>query len=201
MGATHCLLVVCIWTPRLEIGCYSQSPWSWYAHSRPPLAHALTHYSCPSDTRRPSETQCHPATTVCPKETAYSSCSRAVRQSNEILFRATADTPSRRALLRAQILRQSSKNSNLPPSYYHTISTSLSEAFLKGTYLKDGPRDPNAPAPTPPNPLTDPSAMEGMMDGMKKQMAMNIPQMIIMGWITFFFHGFLVSEFQFRPDR
>lgn len=37
--------------------------------------------------------------------------------------------------------------------------------------------------------------MDGMMESMKKQMVMNIPQMIIMSWISFFFSGFLVSEF------
>lgn len=77
----------------------------------------------------------------------------------------------RRALLRAQILRQSSKHSPLPPSYYHTISSSLQDGFAKGTYLKDGPRDPKAPAPSALNPLTDPSAMDGMMDNMKVTLA------------------------------
>lgn len=98
----------------------------------------------------------------------------------------------RRALLRAQILRQSSKHSPLPPAYYHTISSSLATGFANGAYLKDGPRDPKGPAMPPPNPLTDPSAMEGMMENMKNQMVMNIPQMVIMGWISFFFHGFAV---------
>ncbi|KAG8956640.1 ER membrane complex subunit 3 [Tulasnella sp. 424] len=102
-----------------------------------------------------------------------------------------------RGLLRAQVLRQSSKHSPLPPSYYHTISSSLVEAFHSGSYLKDGPRDPNAPAPPPANPLTDPTAMDGMMENMKKQMVMNIPQMIIMGWINFFFSGFLVIKLPF----
>jgi len=37
--------------------------------------------------------------------------------------------------------------------------------------------------------------MEGMMEGMKKQMAMNIPQMVIMGWISYFFSGFVMSTF------
>lgn len=37
--------------------------------------------------------------------------------------------------------------------------------------------------------------MDGMMENMKKQMVMNIPQMVIMGWINFFFSGFLVSEY------
>jgi len=109
----------------------------------------------------------------------------------------SATIREQRALLRAQILRQSSKYSPLPPSYYHSISSSLSSAFAQGLYLKDGPRDPNAPAPPPANPLSDPSAMEGMMDGMKKQMAMNIPQMVLMGWISFFFHGFVMIKLPF----
>lgn len=36
--------------------------------------------------------------------------------------------------------------------------------------------------------------MDGMMSGMKTQMVMMVPQMIIMGWINFFFQGFVLSE-------
>jgi hypothetical protein len=74
------------------------------------------------------------------------------------------------------------------------MTESLSEAFAAGTYLKDGPpKEGEAPA-GPANPLTDPSAMEGMMGGMKTQMVMMVPQMVIMGWINFFFQGFVLSE-------
>lgn len=45
----------------------------------------------------------------------------------------------------------------------------------------------------PANPLSDPSQMEGMMDGMKQQFVMMVPQMVIMGWINFFFQGFVLS--------
>ncbi|KAG8986147.1 ER membrane complex subunit 3 [Tulasnella sp. JGI-2019a] len=106
-----------------------------------------------------------------------------------------------RALLRAQILRQSSRHSPLPPAYYRAISSSLSNGFTDGLYLKDGPRDPKAPAPSPMNALADPSAMEGMMENMKKQMVMNIPQMVIMGWINFFFHGFIILKLPFPLTR
>lgn len=102
---------------------------------------------------------------------------------------------SRRALLRSQILRTTSSNSPLPPSYYKSLSASLWHAFDSGTYLKDGPpKDSDAPA-APANPLTNPDQMEGMMDGMKKQLVMMVPQMVIMGWINFFFQGFVASEF------
>lgn len=39
----------------------------------------------------------------------------------------------------------------------------------------------------------DPAAMDGMMAGMKTQMVMMVPQMVIMGWINFFFQGFVLS--------
>ena len=101
---------------------------------------------------------------------------------------------SRRALLRSQILRATSNNSPVPPSYYKSLSASLWHAFHTGAYLKDGsPKDSDAPT-TPPNPLSNPEQMEGMMDGMKKQLVMMVPQMVIMGWINFFFQGFVASE-------
>lgn len=102
---------------------------------------------------------------------------------------------SRRALVRAQVLRATSTSSPLPPLYYRALSSHLSQAFTDGSYLKDGPpsTDPDAAKAGPVNPLTDPGAMEGMMDGMKKQMVMMVPQMVIMGWINFFFQGFVLS--------
>lgn len=43
--------------------------------------------------------------------------------------------------------------------------------------------------------MTDPAAMEGMMGMMKGNMAMMIPQTLIMSWINAFFAGFVISEF------
>jgi len=45
--------------------------------------------------------------------------------------------------------------------------------------------------------MTDPAAMEGMMGMMKGNMAMMIPQTLIMGWINAFFAGFVISTFSF----
>ena len=42
--------------------------------------------------------------------------------------------------------------------------------------------------------MTDPAAMEGMMGMMKGNMAMMVPQTLIMGWINAFFAGFVVCE-------
>ena len=81
----------------------------------------------------------------------------------------------------------------VPPTYYKTISQNLSKAFETGAFLKDGPPSGDAPS-RPPNPLTDPGAMDGMMAGMKTQAVMMVPQMVLMGWINFFFQGFVLSE-------
>jgi len=101
-----------------------------------------------------------------------------------------------RALARSQILRATSANSSIPPTFYRSISIHLAAAFDAGTYLKDGPPKGDAPS-TPPNPMSDPAAMDGMMAGMKTQMVMMVPQMVIMGWINFFFQGFVLIKLPF----
>ena len=58
--------------------------------------------------------------------------------------------------------------------------------------MKDG-SSASDEASRPPNPLTDPGAMDGMMAGMKTQAVMMVPQMVLMGWINFFFSGFVLS--------
>ncbi|KAL4081781.1 integral membrane protein DUF106-domain-containing protein [Scleroderma yunnanense] len=101
-----------------------------------------------------------------------------------------------RALVRSQILRATSAKSPIPPAHYKALSQYLSDAFKTGMYLKDGPPKGNAPPPAL-NPLTDPAALDGMMAGMKTQMVMMVPQMIIMGWINFFFQGFVLIKLPF----
>ncbi|KAF8631555.1 hypothetical protein AX15_002309 [Amanita polypyramis BW_CC] len=101
-----------------------------------------------------------------------------------------------RALVRSQILRASAAHSPVPPPFYTAISRHLLQAFESGMYLKDGPPKSDAPV-SPPNPMNDPAAMDGMMAGMKTQMVMMIPQMIIMGWINFFFQGFVLIRLPF----
>ncbi|KAI0049649.1 transmembrane protein [Auriscalpium vulgare] len=101
-----------------------------------------------------------------------------------------------RALVQSNVLRATASNSPIPFFFYKSISQNLSKAFADGTYLKDGPSKGDAPA-APPNPLTDPAAMDGMMAGMKTQMVMMVPQMVIMGWINFFFEGFVLIKLPF----
>lgn len=95
-----------------------------------------------------------------------------------------------RALTRGAILRQN--GNHIPASAYNSRKTFLTLAFESGAYLKD----PEAAAAGrgAPNPLTDPGGMEMMMEGMKKNLVMVVPQTVIMGWINFFFSGFVLSR-------
>lgn len=69
----------------------------------------------------------------------------------------------RRALQRGQILR--TNGNHIPALYFQSKREQLQEAYEQGVYLKE-PRNEDGKAPDPVNPLTDPSAMEGMMGGM-----------------------------------
>jgi hypothetical protein len=65
----------------------------------------------------------------------------------------------------------------------------LTTNYEAGTYLKEPDRKGQPPA----NPLSDPSAMDGMMGMMKNNMAMIVPNTLIMSWINAFFSGYVIS--------
>lgn len=69
----------------------------------------------------------------------------------------------------------------------------LTTAFESGAYLKDPERRGQPPA----NPMTDPGAMDGMMGMMKNNMAMMVPNTLIMSWINTFFSGFVILKLPF----
>lgn len=66
-------------------------------------------------------------------------------------------------------------------------------AYQSGQFLKD-PENKGKP---PANPMTDPAGMEAMMGMMKGNMAMIIPQTLIMSWINAFFSGYVVLKLPF----
>ena len=92
----------------------------------------------------------------------------------------------RRALGRAALLRQNA--THIPRPAFENRKKFMQTAFQKGEYLKD-PENRGQP---PANPLTDPGGMDQMMNMMKGNMVMFIPQTVIMGWINFFFSGFVL---------
>lgn len=90
-------------------------------------------------------------------------------------------------------MRLRTVGNNIPQHAFATRKAYLADAFEKGKYLKNP--DANKEGSSPANPMADPDMMEGMMEGMKKQLMNMVPQMVIMGWINFFFQGFIVSKF------
>jgi ER membrane protein complex subunit 3 len=76
---------------------------------------------------------------------------------------------------------------------FNTRRDALTTAYESGAYLKE----PDRRGQAPPNPISDPSSMEGMMGMMKNQMAMIIPNSLIMSWINAFFSGYVISM---HPD-
>ncbi|EOR00822.1 UPF0347 membrane protein C.03 [Wallemia ichthyophaga EXF-994] len=103
-----------------------------------------------------------------------------------------------RALMRSAMLR---KNGGvLTPTAFFKRKQFLIEAFKQGSYLKQAPPK-DGEQQHPPNPLNDPEQMDSMMDGMKKQMVMFIPQTVIMGWINSFFSGFILIKLPFPLTR
>ncbi|KAJ2634533.1 hypothetical protein IW137_004385, partial [Coemansia sp. RSA 1287] len=101
------------------------------------------------------------------------------------------DIRQAKALIRGQILAQS--NSYIPLSSFTERKKFLCSAFEEGEYLKNK----NAKDQSPVNLMADPKNMEVMMDGMKKQMMGIVPQTLIMGWIQFFFSGFILIKLPF----
>ena len=72
---------------------------------------------------------------------------------------------------------------------FSTRRDNLSAAYESGAYLKA----PENRGQAPPNPITDPNAMDGMMGMMKGNMAMIVPNTLIMSWINAFFSGYVIS--------
>ena len=78
----------------------------------------------------------------------------------------------------------------LSPASFAARKAYLVQAYKDGTFLAD----PEGRGKPRPNPMTDPAMMEGMMGMMKGNMAMMVPQSLIMGWINAFFSGYVISK-------
>jgi len=94
-----------------------------------------------------------------------------------------------RSLLRGINLRTNAHA--IAPAAFQARKEYLVNAYENGAFLKE----PGKKGQAAPNPMTDPAAMEGMMGMMKGNMAMIVPQTLIMGWINAFFSGFVISGF------
>jgi hypothetical protein len=95
-----------------------------------------------------------------------------------------------RSLIHGVNLR--ANGSAISPAAFNARKSYLVSSYESGAFLKE----PEKKGQAPPNPMTDPAAMEGMMGMMKGNMAMIIPQTLIMGWINAFFSGYVISMLQ-----
>ena len=93
-----------------------------------------------------------------------------------------------RSLVRGVNLRTNAQV--LSPGSFATRKAYMVQAYQEGKFLAE----PELRGKPRPNPMSDPAAMEGMMGMMKGNMAMMIPQTLIMGWINAFFSGFVISK-------
>ncbi|KAK1815615.1 hypothetical protein LTR12_009985 [Friedmanniomyces endolithicus] len=77
---------------------------------------------------------------------------------------------------------------------FNRLKEWFADKVKEGTLLADGPEGKGKGKP---NPLSDPAMMEGMMGMMKGQVAMMVPQSLIMGWINAFFSGYVIMKLPF----
>ncbi|CRK26927.1 hypothetical protein VDGD_03279 [Verticillium dahliae] len=96
---------------------------------------------------------------------------------------------------RAMIHGQSVRNHHyvLSKKSFEARREQLISSYESGAYLKN----PDSKGQPPANPLSDPSAMDGMMGMMKNNMAMIIPNTLIMSWINAFFSGYVIMKLPF----
>ena len=106
-------------------------------------------------------------------------------------------TPKRQALPKLREQRSLLRAQNLRANYQQISKSAFEkrrewwiENAKEGKFLAD----PDAKGKGKPNPLSDPAAMEGMMGMMKGNVAMMVPQSLIMGCINAFFSGYVICE-------
>ena len=105
-------------------------------------------------------------------------------------------TPKRQPLAKLREQRSLMRAQNLRTNYQQISKSAFEkrkdwwiENAKEGKFLAD----PDAKNKGKPNPLSDPATMEGMMGMMKGNVAMMVPQSLIMGWINAFFSGYVIS--------
>lgn len=82
----------------------------------------------------------------------------------------------------------------IDPTTFKNRLNWFTDILGNGDYVKKEEEKPKGELDMPKNPLSDPNQMEAMMEQAKKSMVQMIPQTVIMGWINYFFTGFVLSE-------
>lgn len=92
-----------------------------------------------------------------------------------------------RSLMRAQNLR--TNYAQISKAAFEKRREWWVDSAREGKFLAD----PDMRGKARPNPMSDPAMMDGMMGMMKGNVAMMVPQSLIMGWINAFFSGYVIS--------
>ncbi len=92
---------------------------------------------------------------------------------------------------KAQLLKQHFWN--VPKKDFESRQTYLSENLANGSYLAE----PVQENQQPPNPLTDPGASDAMLGMAKNSFGNFAAQTLMMGWVNFFFAGFVLMKLPF----
>ncbi|KAF7845860.1 hypothetical protein BT93_L0299 [Corymbia citriodora subsp. variegata] len=96
-----------------------------------------------------------------------------------------------RSLMHGVNLRNN--HAQLSPASFAARRNYTVSAYKEGVFLAE----PDMRGKARPNPMTDPAMMEGMMGMMKGNVAMMVPQSLIMGWINAFFSGYVIMKLPF----
>jgi hypothetical protein len=105
--------------------------------------------------------------------------------------------PKKQPLAKIREQRWIVRGQNLKNNFAHVSKAAFErrkEYFIDGAREGKFLADPENRGKPKGNPMSDPAAMEGMMGMMKGQVAMMVPQSLIMGWINAFFSGYVISE-------
>lgn len=89
----------------------------------------------------------------------------------------------------ARVINLRMNGNVLSPGAFQSRKAYMVSACQSGAFLAD----PDSRGKPRPNPMNDPAMMEGLMGAMKGNVAMMVPQTLIMGWINAFFSGFVIS--------
>lgn len=122
-----------------------------------------------------------------------------LRQNISILLKEDRKS-SFESIVRAQLLKRSQRL-RLNGKHISAESVAMRKRDLVNRALLDRPKtDDDMANPMMPGASADPSSMMGGM--FKQQLMMILPNMILMGWVSYFFSGFIVAKLPFAlSDR
>uniref|UniRef100_A0A060T0E3 ER membrane protein complex subunit 3 n=1 Tax=Blastobotrys adeninivorans TaxID=409370 RepID=A0A060T0E3_BLAAD len=124
-----------------------------------------------------------------------------IRHYATVLLQQTPKSQDAKTLREQQFLQYSqtlrANGVNIRPDSFAMRQNHLIENMKNNAYLADPKSATADTTQQAANMLQDPKALENMMNGMKGQISMVVPQTLMMGWINAFFAGFVLMRLPF----